>query len=143
MSLKSDILWRVAVLYIIMATIGLAVIAKALYIQLAEGKKWTSRVEKYTERTKEIPANRGNILSADGRLLASSVPYYEVRMDFRALGLTSRVFYGGLDSLSLMLSRTFGDKSAATYRQELESGYKLGNRYQLIQKLVDSLPCAE
>lgn len=137
MSLKSDILWRVAVLYIIMALIGLAVIGKALYIQLAEGKKWSSRVEKYTERTMQIPANRGNILAADGRLLASSVPYYEIRMDFRARGLTSRVFYAGLDSLSLLLSRTFGDKTAARYRQEIETGYRLGNRYQLIQKLVD------
>jgi cell division protein FtsI (penicillin-binding protein 3) len=51
-----------------------------------------------------IEPNRGNIYSADNRLLAVSVPFYEIRMDFKSESFTDEIFYDGVDALSKELS---------------------------------------
>ena len=57
-------------------------------------------------------------------VLATSVPYFEIRMDLKATGLTNEVFYEKIDSLSTCLSKFFGDKSAKAYRSELVNARK-------------------
>jgi cell division protein FtsI (penicillin-binding protein 3) len=84
-----------------------------------------------------IEPNRGDILATDGRLLASSIPYYEIRMDMRAKGLSRDDFYEHVDSLSLCLSRFFGDQPKSVYKQELIQAYKEAKRFYLIKKGVD------
>ena len=66
----------------------------------------------FSLKTMNIEADRGSIYASDGRLLASSVPYYEIHFDARCENLTDRMFRQKVDSLSWCLSRLFGDKSA-------------------------------
>ena len=48
----------------------------------------------------------------DGKLLAVSVPYYDIRMDLTVDSLTDDVFYGKCRcSFERSLASTFGDKS--------------------------------
>lgn len=63
-----------------------------------------------TTRTKEIEALRGNIYAADGSLLATSVPRYDVYMDPSAAGLTDKLFKEKIDSLSALLAVNFNSK---------------------------------
>jgi cell division protein FtsI (penicillin-binding protein 3) len=70
-------------------------------------------------------------------MLASSVPYYEVRMDMKTPALTDEVFYSKIDSLAMCLSRLFGDRSEDTYRKQLINARREGNRYFLIKDRVD------
>jgi cell division protein FtsI (penicillin-binding protein 3) len=120
MSVKKDILWRVAIVYIVFLLFGLLIIGRILYLQVFEKKEWTEKANIFALKTMNIPADRGSIYASDGRLLASSVPYYEVHFDARCENLTDRVFYKGIDSLALCLSRLFGDQSKA-YKQGLIS----------------------
>ena len=82
----------------------------------------------------EIEPNRGNIYSCNGKLLAGSVPHYEIRMDMAARGLTDREFSKGLDSLAFCLSRLFADKSKEAYRNDLLRARKNGERFHLLQR---------
>lgn len=101
MSVKREILGRVTVVYLIFLVIGMLIIGRILYLQIFEKQKWTDEANSYSLQTMTIDADRGSIYTADGRLLASSVPFYEVHFDARCENLTDRLFYKGVDSLSL------------------------------------------
>ena len=137
MSVKKDIIWRVAIVYIAFLLMGLAIIGRILYLQLFEKDMWDAKSNEFALQTMVIPADRGSIYAADGRLLASSVPYYEIRFDARCSNLTDRIFNKGIDSLSLCLSRLFRDKSAQAYKSDLIQARRNGNRYYLVKRGVD------
>lgn len=126
MSIKKEILVRVALVYLIFVLLGFAIVAKILYIQLVEGSKWREMAKTITYKDITIEPNRGDICANDGRVLATSVPYFEIRMDLKATGLTNEVFFEKIDSLSICLSKFFGDKSSKSYRSELVNARKSG-----------------
>ncbi len=133
--IKKSILVRVRVLYAAFFLIGVAIAGKILYIQYGpQGEELRSRGARITYERVAIEADRGDILSRDGRILATSVPMYEVRMDFAAQGLVDSVFQKNVDSLAYYLSSFFGDRSAGSYRQKLQDAYanKKKNRFVLI-----------
>ncbi|MGQ1910927.1 penicillin-binding protein [Marinifilum sp. RC60d5] len=112
------------------------VIGKVVYLQLFEGDKWRAKAEKVSKRDVIAYANRGDICAEDGRLLASSLPYYQLRMDFRASGLSDKVFRSKVDSLAMCLSHFFKDRSVSAYKRKLMNAkYKTEkNRYVLINR---------
>lgn len=126
MSIKKDILVRVALVYLIFVLLGVAIITKIIYIQVVEGNKWREMSKTITFKDITIEPNRGDIFSYDGRVLATSVPYFEIRMDLKAAGLTNDVFGEKIDSLSMCLSKFYGDKSSKAYRSELINARKTG-----------------
>lgn len=137
MPLKKEIVWRVGVVYAFMLILGLVILAKVLYLQIIEGNKWKEKAQSLTLKDITIESNRGDILAHDGRLLASSVPYYEIRMDTRSSGLDSYTFNHKIDSLALCMSRLFGDKSPSAYRNEIVKARRNGERFHLIKRRVN------
>ena len=135
MSLKRDILIRTSLVYLGVLLIGLLILGKALHLQLFEKDEWAQE-ENSTVRHKVIEPNRGNIYSSDGRLLAVSVPYYEIRMDFRSESFTRANFDSGVDKLSKSLSNLFQDRHWSTYKRELVRAQEDGNRYFLVKRNV-------
>ncbi len=137
MSVKKDILFRVAIVYIAFLLFGLLIVGRIIYLQVFEKKEWTDKANTFALKTMNIPANRGSIYASDGRLLASSVPYYEVHFDAKCENLTDRVFNKGIDSLALCLSRLFGDRSKEAYKQSLIAARQKGKRYHLVKSGVN------
>jgi cell division protein FtsI (penicillin-binding protein 3) len=93
--------------------------------------------ERYVYKTSEMPANRGDILTNDGRLLASSVPYYTIYMDTRSSGMSSSTWSGGINGLSAGLAQFLGDRSATGWKSAITEARRKGDRYFLIQRKVD------
>ena len=129
-----DIISRIGVIYFFMVLFGLIVIGRIVHLQFFADLPVSS--EEISFRTEEIEAVRGSILARDGRSLASSVPYYQIRMD--CVFPEETLFNNNIDSLSIALSGFFKDKSAAQYKSDLLSARKKGNRYKAIgNRLVD------
>ena len=137
MSLKKDILWRAGIIYLVFLFFGFWIIGKIIYLQTAEKNKWLEKAKESTLKNIIIPSNRGNILAEDGRLLATSIPLYEVRMDLNTGSLPDNLFYSKVDSLSLCLAGLFRDKSKGEYKRELIHARKKFERYHLIKKEVN------
>jgi len=135
MSLKRDILIRSSLVYLGILLMGLLIVGKALHLQVFEQDKW-GKEENSTIRHKVIEPNRGNIYSADGRLLAVEVPYYEIRMDFLSESFTREIFDSGVDELSKALSKIFRDRHWTTYKRDLVREREKGNRYYLVKRNV-------
>lgn len=137
MSVKKDILFRAGIIYFLVLIAGIAIIGKAVHTQVKEGAELKKEMVKNSLKDIIIEPNRGDILAADGRLLATSLPSYEIRMDTRASGLTDKIFNDSIDALCQSLSRLLGKKPAAMYKQEILAARKEGKRYHLIDRRVD------
>lgn len=139
MPLKKDILWRVGVVYSVVLMLGLLIAGKILYLQVFEGKRLGRKAEELHMKSVMVESNRGDIYSDNGRLLASSVPFYEIRLDTRSTGLRidGQAYYRKLDTLSRRLSELFGDKPASAYRRELYRARKQGERFYLVKRRVN------
>lgn len=143
MSIKKDIVWRVGLVYLTVGLFSILVIIKILYLQFIDDDRWRKMVKETRIKNVRITPQRGDILADDSRLLASSVPYYEIRMDMRTPALTTAIFNNKIDSLSLCLSRLFRDKSPAQYKQELVRARREYNRYYLVKDKVNFLQLKE
>lgn len=132
MSMKGEIIWRIGLVYVLMTVIAGAVIFKTLHVQMWEGEKWRKKSVAVRVKDFEVAPNRGDICACDGRKLASSVPYYELRWD--ASVVDSKLFGKKVDSLALCLSRFFGDESKAVYKQHLEEARARKKTYYLINR---------
>lgn len=133
--IKEAILRRMKVLYVLFLALGLAVVGRVIWLQAgSEGKALRDLSERYSYRTEVIEGARGNIFSDDGRLLATSIPYYELRMDMAAEGLTTELFLANVDSLSICLAGFFVDRTAAEYKAELMKAHGQKKRYHLIAR---------
>lgn len=119
--IKEDITRRAWIIYWAFILFGGIILARILYIQYGpESAELKARAEdSKTFRTSVIEAERGDIFSYDGRLLATSLPSYDLKMDFNATGLVDSVFNKNVDSLAYYLSAFFKDKSAKQYRDML------------------------
>jgi cell division protein FtsI (penicillin-binding protein 3) len=133
---KKDILWRVYLVYFVVMIFAIAVIGRAAYIQFALKKELLDKAEKQEIKYFPIEALRGNIMARDGSLLASSIPDFEIRMDLSPEVVSPELFNSKIDSLSMMLSRLFENKSERAFESELLAARQAGNKYFLIQNHV-------
>jgi cell division protein FtsI (penicillin-binding protein 3) len=137
MAVREEIVWRSAVVYFVIVFVAIALLVRILFLQYFQRGKWSAMSEKYVYKTAEMPANRGDILAYDGRLLASSVPYYSIYMDTRSTGMTASTWSNGINGLSEGLSRLVGIRSASGWKALITEARRMGDRYLLIQKKVD------
>jgi cell division protein FtsI (penicillin-binding protein 3) len=137
MAIRDEIVWRSGVVYFAIALLAAALLIRILILQYVQHGKWADMSEKYVFKTGETQANRGDILTDDGRLLASSVPYYTIYMDTRSTGMTPSTFSGGINGLSAGLARYLGERSASGWKELIMEARKKGDRYLLIRRKVD------
>ncbi|WP_116039127.1 penicillin-binding protein [Seonamhaeicola aphaedonensis] len=116
-----------------MFVFGLAVMFKLFSIQFVDGEKYKALAEKRVVKDVIIPANRGNVYSVNGNLLATSIPKYDIRID--ALTSSSKNFKEYLKPLSDSLAK-FTGKSSAYYQKELQKARNNKNRYYLLARNI-------
>ena len=136
MAARDEIVWRGGLVYIAIGLLAVALLVRILILQYVQRGKWADMSEKYVYKTAEMPANRGDILTSDGRLLASSVPYYTIYMDTRSSGMSSSTWSNGISGLSAGLAHLLGVRSASGWRSAITEARKKGDRYFLIQRKV-------
>lgn len=137
MSIRTNILLRVYLAFGLIVLFSLAVIVQMYRLQFIQGDKWKAMASKMSTRYENVEASRGNILSVDGSLLATSVPEYELHMDMFAGGIEDdKSFYGKVDSLAMKLAELYPDKSETQYSRMLRDARKDSSRYQLIRRRV-------
>ena len=71
---------------LLMGLIGVAIVVKAGITMFAERQYWQDVADRFVKENVTVKPNRGNILSSDGKLMASSLPEYRIYMDFKAGG---------------------------------------------------------
>ncbi len=139
MDVKRDILWRVYLSYILVVVACVAIFGKAIYIQQVQGSHWRSLSDSLHQKIDDIEAERGTIYSEDGQMLSTSIPQFDIYMDFRVASLrekSGKLFRENLDSLSESLAGLFKDQSVGEFRSLLQQGYNSNDGYFLLRKKI-------
>ena len=127
---KDKVLPRYLIVAVLLALVGVAVIAKAGYTMTAKKSYWETVANGLKSDSDSVRPNRGNILSCDGQLLASSIPDYKIFMDFQAGGNSDTawirkrdsIWRADLDSLCEGLHRIFPEWTTDKFKTRLEEG---------------------
>jgi cell division protein FtsI (penicillin-binding protein 3) len=110
-----------------------AVVFKLVNIQFVQGEEYRALAEKRTLEDFDIPANRGNVYSADGSLLATSIPKYDIRID--AIQAKSATFEKHIGALADSL-HAYKGKSVSYYKNVIRKARKNKNRYFLLARNI-------
>ncbi len=119
---------------------------------LKEREYWEAVADRFVKENKIIYPTRGNIISADGRLMASSLPEYKIFMDFRyPTGATDKekekkdtLLANNLNALCKGLHEIFPDKSTEYFRNIIQTGKKKrSSRCQLYPRRISYLEYKE
>lgn len=139
MEIKKDILWRVYLCFIGIVVLSVCILGKAVVIQKVQGEHWRSMGDSMHQRIVEINADRGTIFSEDGQMLSTSLPQFDIYMDFKADGLrdkNGKVYKQYIDSFATAMAVYFKDKTASQYRAEFDKAYEKGSRYYSLKKKI-------
>lgn len=107
-------------------------------ISVLDSEKWKQKGEANV-KWKIVDADRGNIYAEEENLLATSVQFFEVRMDMTVIKQND--FNQYVDSLAAFLSvfnpNYIRPKSTSQWKSELISARKKGNKYFFLAKGLD------
>lgn len=133
---KKNILIRTYLLYIFMCVFAICIIFRICVIQFKEGGKWKEKAAAFTTKIIDTEAVRGNIFDANGSLLATSLPYFEIAVDINLSFITDKKYSNNCDSLCYLLSNLFKDKTEKDYLKLLNTARNENSRYLLLKRNV-------
>ena len=96
-----------------MVLVSMLVLWKLSVIQFRDGEKWRSQADSLMIRDEVVAANRGNVYSADGSLLATSIPKYNIFFD--PTTSSDENFEKYIKPLSDSLAKMLGKKTSGQY----------------------------
>ena len=129
---KTDTLWKTHLVYFLVLLFGVIILAKVVLMITKDSKEYQALAEQREYRIRELEASRGNIFSADGNLMATSVPVFDVYFDTKTV--EDEVFYAQVDTLSQQLANMLPRRKAAEWKKYLSEAKSAGKRYLPIAK---------
>lgn len=128
---NKKIIKRYRILSVGFLLIGILVLASAMKTMTVDKEKWMKLSESLQKDSVESLPTRGNILSCDGDVLASSLPKYKVFMDFNAGNPATKdsIWYANVDTICEGLSKIFPEKSASEFKQDLNKGKEKNSQH--------------
>ena len=127
---KDQVIPRYMVIAVVLTIIGIAIIGKALYIMTAKKQYWTEVADRLKRDSVSVKPTRGNILSCDGQLMATSIPEYKIFMDFQAAAFVDgdSLWLDKVDSVCEGLNKIFPTITAHEFKVWLETGKRKVNK---------------
>ena len=113
---------------------ALLVVFKLTKIQFVQGESYRALAEERSIKDVVIPANRGNVYSVDGSLLATSVPKYDIRIDL--VTSSERNFQNNIQALCDSIA-SFDGVSSTTLQKRIREARQNKNRYFLLARQID------
>lgn len=137
---NNKIIPRYSVIAIVMSLIALAVLGKTIYTMTAKRSYWMEVASLQKKDSVKVKPTRGNILSCDGQLMASSLPEFKVYMDFNALKEAGNdtAFVDSIAYISKGLNNIFPEKLASEFKKHLMEGFhKMSKHWPIWDERID------
>ena len=130
MNIKKSILFNAKISFLVVVLFSSLIIYRIFILQFKEGSHWDKISENMNLSLLDIKANRGSILSDDGSILATSLPFYKVAIDPSIVN--NSIFNEKIDSLSFLLSNFFNDRSKESYKSLIKKAKDSGKKYLIL-----------
>lgn len=138
MSIRKEILSRAYIVFYVLVLSGLVIMGQVIKIDTVDRAHWIQQGEEYSIRKQNVKAQRGNILADDGSLLATSIPYFDIRVDFGSEAMKDEYFEQHVDSLAHYLRKDiWPNKSLGQIKSELKAARADRVRSFLIERNAD------
>ena len=126
---NDQVMPRYMIIAVVLTLIGIAIIGKAFYIMTAKKQYWTEVADRLKRDSVSVKPTRGNILSCDGQLMATSIPEYKIYLDFQAAAFADgdSLWLDKVDSVCNGLNHIFPSITAHEFRVWLETGKRKVN----------------
>jgi cell division protein FtsI (penicillin-binding protein 3) len=118
----------------VMFVFALLVVYKLVAIQFVQGDRYKGLALDRTTKDVKIPANRGNVYSLGGSLLATSVPKYDIRIDLVAP--SNKNYEAHVEPLCDSLA-SFHNTSSEEFKRQLRLARENKNRYFLLARNLE------
>lgn len=134
MDIKNEVLYRVYILLFgIVVPVSIALIYRTVQISVVEGPRWRAQGEDNYLEYRKVEADRGNIVAADGSLLATSIPYFDIYFDPHAP--SDKDFEENIDTLAQCLATyVLEDYTVGGAREFLQSLRKAADRHVMLKR---------
>lgn len=118
---------RITLLAVPAVALCLLIAVKLIYTSAVEGPELRKKSEALVISEREIPARRGNIYSADGKLLATSMPMYNLYMD--PVAPSDKNFDSLVPKLAAGLAKLQPQRNARQWENHLRTNRSKGDRF--------------
>lgn len=141
---SDQVVGRYSKLIVLFALLAVVIFVRAAFLMFGETHAYWMEVSKQFKMNNiEIPAKRGNILAADGKVLATTLPEYKLYMDFMSWEgdsvmrikdqlLRDRMLYLKLDSVAQGMHEIFPDIDPDVFKQHLLRGRAAKSHHWLL-----------
>lgn len=121
---NKKIIKRYRIIAFLFVLIGIYILVSAMKIMTVDKKQWIELSESLQKDSVVSLPTRGNILSCDGEVLASSLPKYKIFMDFNAGDPKTKdsVWYANVDTICKGLNEIFPERSVEEFKKDLSKG---------------------
>ena len=120
------------------------IVHKLFRTTVIDAEKWRAKAELDFSAIDTIPPTRGDILAADGSILATNLRYYTIRIDYRTERFSETLLRESLPALGDSLAKYYPYRTSAQWQQHLlaplEVAPKKRSRYH---KIVSNITFAE
>ncbi|MBR4722002.1 MAG: hypothetical protein IK053_02985, partial [Muribaculaceae bacterium] len=97
---KRRIYWRYLLVLVLVVLLAVRIIWKEVKTTVIDADKWNAQMEAFLGRSLTVPPERGDIISADGKVLATNMTYYDIRLDYRSERFNEKMLNDSIDLLS-------------------------------------------
>ncbi len=136
-SANGNKLGKAHLVYYVVLVLAIVILVRILLIQYRDGEQLRKKASTRSIVESVILADRGNIYSHDGELIATSVPRFDIYVDFSVKNVDSKDFNAYYDSLAICLAQHFPKKTKPQWKQLLEDYRQEQNTYGLIVRNID------
>lgn len=129
-SKRASVMARYSILIFIIMVVAAWILYNMFRNTVIDAPHWNELAKKELSRmTTKIPPERGDIMAADGTVLATTLQYYTLRIDFRSEGFDWKGYVEKKDALADSLNRYYPIAGGLTaWRDSLERVLRRGSR---------------
>lgn len=120
MSRRAHIFSRLALITVLIIMVSIWISVKAFRNAVIDAPEWNRKADSTLSATTVIQPKRGDILAADGSILATNLNYYDVSIDFRAQKFKVLDYSRNLDRLADTLAHYFPQRTVKEWKEHLQ-----------------------
>ncbi len=142
---RRHILWRYFLITVMIMCFAVAISVKLFSTTVLHADRWNKKAMEELARTDTIKPERGEILAADGNVLATNLRYYTLRIDYRSERFKRERLLLSVDSLADSLAKYYPHRSKdewkAYFLQPMEG--KAPNKWPRAKLILRDISYAE
>ncbi|MEM1119913.1 MAG: penicillin-binding protein [Bacteroidota bacterium] len=133
-NIKNEVLVRVYIVGLMIGLVALILIGQTAKLKFVEGDRWRSLRDSSKLKEINVEAEPGNIFAEDGSILATSLPFFDIRFD--PTEPSDELFIENIDSLAHCLAQVNNERTDGGWKMYLTEKRNEGNKYVKIKEKV-------